>query len=85
MKTFHKVLFFFFVVVLAFIPGGFIVSFILLLIYYGTPILDSMLKETVQEKFVQKELRDAISQLKELTQNQNEMNSYADDTLEKMK
>ncbi len=85
MKTFHKVLFFFFVVVLAFIPGGFIVSFILLLIYYGTPILDSMLKETVQEKYDQKELRETISQLKELTQNRNEMNSYADDTLEKMK
>jgi len=85
MKTFHKVLFFFFVVILAFIPGGFIVSFILLLIYYGTPILESMLKETVQEKYDQKELRDTISQLKELTQNRNEMNSYADDTLEKMK
>ena len=85
MKTFHKILFFFFVVILAFIPGGFIVSFILLLIYYGAPILDSMLKETVQEKYDQKELRDAISELKELTQNRNEMNSYADDTLEKMK
>jgi len=85
MKTFHKVLFFFFVVVLAFIPGGFIVSFILLLIYYGTPILDSMLQETVQEKIDQKELRDTISQLKESIQNHNEMNSYADDTLEKMK
>ena len=85
MKTFHKVLFFFFVVVLAFIPGGFIVSFILLLIYYGTPILDSMLKEAVQEKYDQKELRDAISELKELTQQHSEMNSYTDDTLEKMK
>ncbi len=85
MKTFHKVLFFLFVVILALIPGGFIVSFILLLIYYGTPILDSMLKETVQEKFDQKELRDAISELKELTQNHNEMNSYANDTLEEMK
>jgi len=85
MKTFHKVLFFFFVVILALIPGGFIFSFILLLIYYGTPILDSMLKEAVQEKFDQKELRDTISELKEMTQNRNEMNSYADDTLEKMK
>jgi len=85
MKTLHKVLFFFFVVVLAFIPGGFVISFILLLIYYGTPILESMLKETVQEKYDQKELRDAISQLKELTRQRSEMNSYADGTLEEMK
>ena len=85
MKTFHKVLFFFFVVVLAFIPGGFIVSFILLLIYYGTPILESIFKEAVHEEFQQQEIRNAISELKELTQQRNEMNSYADDTLEKMK
>jgi len=85
MKTFHKVLFFFFVVILAFIPGGFIVSFILLLIYYGTPILESIVKETVQEGYNRKELRDAISQLTESTLHGNEMKSYADDTLEEMK
>ena len=81
----NKILFFFFVIVLAFIPGGFIISFILLLIYYGTPILKSIFKEAVQEEFQQQEIRSAISQLKDLTTESGEMNSYADDTLEKMK
>jgi len=81
----NKILFFFFVIVLAFIPGGFILSFILLLIYYGTPILKSIFKEAVQEENQQQEIRNAISQLKELTQQNDEMNSYTNDTLEEMK
>ena len=81
----NKILFFFFVIVLAFIPGGFILSFILLLIYYGTPILKSIFKEAVQEENQQQEIRNAISQLKELIQQNDEMNSYTNDTLEEMK
>ena len=81
----NKILFFFFVIVLAFIPGGFILSFILLLIYYGTPILKSIFKEAVQEENQQQEIRNAISQLKGLTQQNDEMNSYTNDTLEEMK
>ena len=81
----NKTLFFFFVVVLAFIPGGFILSFILLLIYYGTPILNSIFKEAVHEEFQQQEIRSAISQLKEITQETGVKNSYSDDTLEDMK
>jgi len=81
----NKILFFFFVVVLAFIPGGFIISFILLLLYYGTPILESIFKEAVHEEFQQQEIRNAISQLKEITQETGVINSYSDDTLEDMK
>ena len=81
----NKTLFFFFVVVLAFIPGGFIISFILLLLYYGTPILESIFKEAVKEEFQQQEIRSAISQLKEITQETGVKNSYSDDTLEDMK
>jgi len=81
----YKILFFFFVVVLAFIPGGFILSFILLLIYYGTPILKSIFKEAVHEEYQQQEICNTISQLKDLTTQSGKMNSYTNDTLEEMK
>jgi len=81
----NKILFFFFVIVLAFIPGGFILSFILLLLYYGTPIFKSIFKEAIQEEYQNQEIYNAISQLKELTKQNDEMNSYTNDTLEEMK
>ena len=38
----NKILFFTLVVIIAFLPSGIIISFVLLLIYYGKPILESL-------------------------------------------
>jgi len=84
-KLIQKTLFFVFVIVLAFIPGGFLMSFILLLIYYGTPILKSIFKEAIQEEYQNQEICNAISQLKDFTNQSDQMNSYTNDTLEELK
>ena len=84
----HKFLFFFLVIILAFIPGGFFVSIALVFLYYLPSILKSAVKEAIndsQETF-ENNYYPIMSQITTGTDKTlQKMNSYSDDTLEKMK
>ena len=69
MERVNKFLFWFFVIVLAFLPFGIIMTFALLILYYGVPYIKSELQDV--SNFEPK--------------NTEFMNEYSDDTLDKMK
>jgi len=85
----HKFLFFFLVIILAFIPGGFFVSIALVFLYYLPSILKSAVKEAIndsQETF-ENNYYPIMDQIPTAGADKTlqKMNSYTDDTLEKMK
>jgi len=85
----HKFLFFFLVIILAFIPGGFFVSIALVFLYYLPSILKSAVKEAIndsQETFENNyyQIMDQIP-TSGADKTLQKINSYSDDTLEKMK
>jgi len=73
MERLNKFWFWFFVIVLAFLPSGIIMSFALLILYYGVP-------------YIKSELQGVCSESENIEPENNEsMNEYSDDTLEKMR
>jgi len=78
-------LFWFFLVILAFLPGGIYMSFVLLILYYGGPILKNILKEGLDGLEIHsEEIRFTISDSED-SENFEKKDSYSDDTLEEMK
>jgi len=82
---FLRFLFWIFVVILAFIPGGIYMSFVLLILYYGGPILKHILKESLDGLELHKEEIGFMFSESENSENFEKMDSYSDDTLDEMK
>ena len=76
MGMLNKFFFWFFVIVLAFMPFGIIMSFALLILYYGIPMIKSELRDICND------LSGYHTEIKDESISQNE---YSDDTLEKMR
>ena len=73
MGRLNKFFFWFFLIILAFMPYGIVMTFAILLLYYGVPYIKSELYEVYNES-------------KESQPSQNEsMNEYSEDTLDKMR
>ena len=71
----HKFFFWFSVIVLAFMPFGIIMSFVLLLLYYGVPYIKSELGDVCDENNIEQN---------DFT-NEKPINKFSDDTLEEMR
>ena len=78
-------LFWIFVVILAFLPGGIYMSFVLLILYYGGPILKNILKEGLDGLEIRSEKITFTISESEDSENFENMDSYSDDTMEEMK
>ena len=76
MGMLNKFFFWFFVIILAFMPYGIIMSFALLILYYGIPMIKSELRDICND------LSGYHTEIKDESISQNE---YSDDTLEKMR
>ncbi len=72
----NKFIFWFSVIVLVFMPFGIIMSFALLLLYYGVPYIKSELGDVCAEKYTI-EQNDST--------NDESINKFSDDTLEEMR
>ena len=68
-KRINKFFFWFFLIILAFMPYGIIMVFGILLLYYGVPYIKSELQDVCNDEPEENE----------------PMNEFSDDTLERMK
>jgi len=87
MKLIHKFLFFFFIFVLAIIPGGLILSVILLMIYYGGPMLKSIISDACNDEiklFFKEEFQETYPIL-DSELDFGKKNQFSDETMEEMK
>jgi len=79
MGRLNKFFFWFFIIILAFMPYGIIMSFAILLLYYGVPYIKSELKDVCNDCSDTTDERSDIHDEKESSQ------FYDDETLEEMK
>ncbi len=81
-----RFLFWFFVIVLAFMPFGIIMSFAILLLYYGVPYIKSEFKDVCNDcpdEYTVEEYDVTINV--EPKKKEKNIKEYSDDTLEEMK
>ena len=83
----HKFFFWFFVIVLAFMPFGIIMSFALLLLYYGVPYIKSELGDICNERCDDREeyVSEEYDYTIKVAPKEKSQNEYSDDTLEEMR
>ncbi len=85
MNGINKFFFWFFVIMLVFLPYGIIMSFALLILYYGVPYIKSEFKDICNdysEHTVEEYNYTVKVEPKEETQS---LNEYSDNTLEEMR
>jgi|APSaa5957512535_1039671.scaffolds.fasta_scaffold194805_3 hypothetical protein len=84
MNGLNKFIFWFSVIVLTFMPFGIIMSFALLLLYYGVPYIKSELKDDCTDEYTVEVEYDYANNI-ESVQKEQVINEFSDDTLEEMK
>lgn len=72
MGRLNKFFFWFFLIIIAFMPYGIIMTFAILLLYYGVP-------------YIKSELKDVCDDCNDESKQNDSMNEYSNDTLERMK
>ena len=85
MNLFWKIIFFSLVFVIAFVPGGFVVSFILILLYYDPSIIKSICDECKSNFKVEEIEFSKTEYFVHPTARFSRMEEYSDDTREDMK
>ena len=85
MNGINKFLFWFFVIILAFMPFGIIMTFALLLLYYGVPYIKSEIKDACKDCADEFTVEEYDVTIKVEEKKQDPIDEYSDDTLEEMK
>ena len=85
MGRLNKFFFWFFIIILAFMPYGIIMSFAILLLYYGVPYIKSELKDVWNDRNEEFSIEEYDVTIKVEETKQDPFNKYSDDTLEEMK
>lgn len=86
-KMIQKIVFWISVIFLAFIPGGIYMSFVLLILYYGSQYLKKIVSEFSNQnvEFYFKKEADTIADPISPDEVEEQMKQYSDDTLDEMK
>ena len=84
MGMLNKFFFWFFVIVLAFMPFGIIMSFALLILYYGVPYIKSEFRDLCNDCDDTVEVYEFKTRVKSKKKSK-KMDEFSDDTLEEMR